>query len=121
LRARESMAESASIAERFQFLRLLAHDRMYMAFLCAGDPPAQAIEQLATGIAAAESAGYSWDALNGRHLQAKLLVRSNSPDARAALLEVRQRAGKLKNHLIEEEANRMLTEIGEHVGSRRDP
>lgn len=111
-RAERAMSESAEIAERNQYQRLLVHDQMYLAYLRAGGRVDAAIADLRACIAKAESNDHTWDALNGRFWCAKLLAAKRDPDARAELAGVMERAARMKNHLIEQAALKMLEELG---------
>jgi len=110
-RAKQTMTEALEIAREHGFHRLLAHDQMFLIYMNADDRAEDAIPALLAALETAESRNYLWDALNGRFLLAKLCVRAKSPQAKAVLESVIERASQLKNGLVEREARGMLTEL----------
>jgi eukaryotic-like serine/threonine-protein kinase len=109
--AERVFAEATELADRHHLLRLASLNRMYLAYLRASGRVAEAIGEIRAAIRRIEASGEPGDALNGQCLVAKLLVDAKDPDARAAVLEFRERAIRTKDVLFEAEANAMLNKI----------
>jgi hypothetical protein len=85
---------------------------MYLAYLRSGDELDAAIVDIRACVAQAESLGFAWDGLNGRFWCAKLLVSKGDPKAREELEEVIERAARMKSHLLEKTARKILADLG---------
>ncbi|MEO8799445.1 MAG: hypothetical protein ABI551_16255, partial [Polyangiaceae bacterium] len=88
------------------------HNRMYLAFLDGEPKDTKAEDVLRAGIRFAEAHDYTWDAVNGGALLARLLRTRGQIDAAVAeLTKTRETAREIGNRLVADECDTALRAI----------
>lgn len=113
-RSHVAFRESLAVCDEYGYERLGRHNRMYIAFLEGEKGRGDAVATLQELIALAESRGFIWDVLDGRHLLGTLAFRKGDERmAREQLSIVRDLAREHHNLLLDRSATEMLDQLAE--------
>ncbi len=111
-RAYGAFHQSIEICDEVGFDRLANHNRMYLTFLDGESKDTKAEDVLRAGIRFAEAHDYTWDAVNGGALLARLLRdRGQIEAAVAELTKTRETAREIGNRLLADECDTALRSI----------
>ena len=116
-RAYGAFRQSIELCDEVGFDRLANHNRMYLAFLDGAAGESKAEEILRSGIRFAEIHDFTWDAVNGGALLAKLLrSRGDKESAAVEFSKTRETARAVGNRLLADECDTALRAMAAENG-----